>query len=116
MFRLGLLLALLLPFAPAQAADYPDHPVRMLVGFAAGSGPDIQARTVAAQLSNTLGQQFFVENRLGANGTIATRAMVQSKADGYTLLFTSSSIISTPTKSGGWPIRSAARTAASTFW
>lgn len=80
----------------AQAQQYPDHPVRMLVGFAAGSGPDIHARTVAAQLSNSLGQQFFIENRLGANGTIATRALVQSKPDGYTLLFTSNSIASTP--------------------
>lgn len=80
----------------AQAQQYPDHPVRMVVGFAAGSGPDIHARTVAAQLSISLGQQFFVENRLGANGTIATRSLVQSKPDGYTIHFTSNSIASTP--------------------
>ena len=80
----------------AQAQQYPDHPVRVIVGYAAGSGPDIQARTVAAQLSTSFGQQFFVENRLGANGTIAARAVVQSKPDGYTLLFSSSSITPTP--------------------
>ena len=48
------------------------------------------------QLGNALGQQFYVENRLGANGTIAARAVAQSKPDGYSLLFSSSSIISTP--------------------
>ena len=80
----------------AQTQTYPDRPVRVSVGFAAGSGPDIQARTVSLALGNSLGQQFYVENRLGANGTIAARAVAQSKPDGYSLLFSSSSIISTP--------------------
>jgi tripartite-type tricarboxylate transporter receptor subunit TctC len=89
---------LTLPLAPmaAQAQQYPDHPVTVVVGYAAGSGPDIQARTVSQQLSLSLGQQFFVENRLGANGTIATRSVVQSKPDGYTLLFSSNGIAPTP--------------------
>jgi len=91
-----LALILLLVASSAQAQQYPDHPVRVIVGFAAGSGPDIQARTVTQQLSISLGQSFFVENRLGANGTIAARAVVQSKPDGYTLLFSSSSITPTP--------------------
>ena len=78
------------------AQSYPDRPVRVVVGFAAGSGPDIQARTVSQELANSLGQQFYVENRLGANGTIAARSVAQSKPDGYSLLFSSSSIISTP--------------------
>jgi tripartite-type tricarboxylate transporter receptor subunit TctC len=80
----------------AQAQHYPDRPVRMIVGFAAGSGPDIHARTVAAQLSNDLGQQFFVENRLGANGTIASRSVATAAPDGYTILFSSNAIASTP--------------------
>jgi len=80
----------------AQAQQYPDHPVRIIVGFAAGSGPDIHARTVAAQLSTSLGQQFFVENRLGANGTIAARAVANAEPDGYTILFSSNAIASTP--------------------
>ncbi|HEY2758174.1 MAG TPA: tripartite tricarboxylate transporter substrate binding protein [Pseudolabrys sp.] len=80
----------------AQAQQYPDHPVRVLVGYAAGSGPDIQARTVAHQLSLSLGQSFIVENRTGANGTIAARAVTQAVPDGYTLLFSSSSITPTP--------------------
>jgi tripartite-type tricarboxylate transporter receptor subunit TctC len=98
MLRLLSLLALAFPLTslPAYAEQYPDHPVRVVVGYAAGSGPDIPARTVAAQLSLDLGQQFFVENRTGANGTIGTRAVVQSKPDGYTLLFSSNGIAPTP--------------------
>jgi len=98
MLRLFAFLALTLPLASvtAQAQQYPDHPVRVIVGYAAGGGPDIQARTVAQQLSLNLGQQFFVENRTGANGTIATRTVVQSKPDGYTLLFSSNGIAPTP--------------------
>jgi tripartite-type tricarboxylate transporter receptor subunit TctC len=78
------------------AQQYPDHPVRIVVGYAAGGGPDIQARTLAQQLSLNFGQQFFVENRLGANGTIAARSVAQSKPDGYTLLFSSNGIAPTP--------------------
>jgi len=81
---------------PALAEQYPEHPVRVVVGYAAGSGPDLQARTVAAQLSIDLGQQFFVENRLGANGTIGARSVVQAKPDGYTLLYSSNGIAPTP--------------------
>lgn len=80
----------------ARADDYPARAVKIVVGFAAGSGPDIQARTVGQQLQNTLGQTFYIENRLGANGTIAARSVARSEPDGYTLLFSSSSIAPTP--------------------
>lgn len=94
---LTLLTAILFASATALLAQsYPDRPVRVVIGFAAGSGPDIQGRTVSQELGNSLGQQFYVENRLGANGTIAARAVATSKPDGYSLLFSSSSIISTP--------------------
>lgn len=98
MLRIFTWLALTLSCAVsvAQAQQYPDHPVRVFVGYAAGSGPDIQARTVAHQLSISLGQSFVVENRTGANGTIAARTVAQSNPDGYTLLFSSSSITPTP--------------------
>jgi tripartite-type tricarboxylate transporter receptor subunit TctC len=98
MLRLLALLSLTIgsASATAQAQQYPDHPVKVVVGYAAGSGPDIQARTVAQQLGHDLGQQFFIENRLGANGTIATRSVVQSRPDGYTLLFSSNGIAPTP--------------------
>jgi tripartite-type tricarboxylate transporter receptor subunit TctC len=80
----------------AQAQDYPTRPVRIIVGYAAGSGPDVLARTLAAQLGADLGQNFFVENRTGANGTLGTAQVVQAEPDGYTLLFSSSSIAPTP--------------------
>ena len=82
--------------ASAQAQSYPDRTVRVLVGYAAGSGPDIQARTVVQQLATDLGQSFIVENRVGANGTIAARSVVQAAPDGYTLLFSSNGIAPTP--------------------
>lgn len=81
---------------PSQAQQYPDRPVKIVVGFAAGSGPDLQARTVGQQLAIDLGQQFYVENKLGANGTIAARSVATAAPDGYTLLFSSSSIAPTP--------------------
>jgi tripartite-type tricarboxylate transporter receptor subunit TctC len=81
--------------AAAQAQQYPNRPVHILVGFAAGSGPDVLARAVAGQLGVDLGQNFLVENRPGANGTIATNTIAQSDPDGYTLLYTSDSIAPT---------------------
>ena len=92
----SLLAAIVLAAFPAQAQQYPDRPVKVVVGYAAGSGPDIQARTLAQGLSTSLGQQFFVENKLGANGTIAARTVAQSTPDGYTLLFSSNGISPTP--------------------
>lgn len=80
----------------AQAEQYPSRPVHIIVGFAAGSGPDVEARVVAQQLGADLGQNFIVENRPGANATIASNVVVQSPPDGYTLLFTSDSIAPTP--------------------
>ena len=79
-----------------QAQTYPDRPVHILVGFAAGSGPDVLARAVAAQIGADLGQNFIVENRPGANGTIAAGVVTQAAPDGYTLLYTSDSIAPTP--------------------
>jgi tripartite-type tricarboxylate transporter receptor subunit TctC len=72
-------------FASAQSA-YPGRPVRILAGFAAGGGVDITARLVGQWLSERLGQPFITENRTGADGNIATEAVVNAPADGYTLL------------------------------
>src|SRR5262245_7913058 len=73
----------------AWAQAYPTRPVRIIVGFAAGSSPDIVARLTAQWLSERLGQQFVVENRPGAAGNLATEAVVRAPPDGYTLLLAS---------------------------
>jgi tripartite-type tricarboxylate transporter receptor subunit TctC len=73
--------------APAQAADYPNRPVRWLIGFAPGGPVDIVARIMAQWLSERLGQQFVVENRAGSGGNLAAAAAVNATPDGYTLLF-----------------------------
>jgi tripartite-type tricarboxylate transporter receptor subunit TctC len=76
----------LLATRPAGAQAYPSRPVRILVGFPAGGGVDLTARPLAQRLSETLGQQFVVENRGGAGGNIAMDLAAKSPADGYTLL------------------------------
>jgi tripartite-type tricarboxylate transporter receptor subunit TctC len=98
MIRLLALASLLLSglSSAVLAETYLDGPVHVFVGYAAGSGPDLQARTVSQALSTALGQSFVVENRTGANGTLAARAVAQAAPDGYTLLFSSSSIAPTP--------------------
>jgi tripartite-type tricarboxylate transporter receptor subunit TctC len=80
--------ALALPAASrlARADTYPSRPVRLIVGFAPGGATDTTARLVGQWLSERLGQQFVVENRVGAGTNIATEAVVRSPADGYTLL------------------------------
>ncbi len=70
----------------AHAQDYPNRPVKMLVGYVPGGGPDMVARALAQKLSEILGQPFVVENKPGAGGTLATGVAAKSPADGYTLL------------------------------
>src|ERR1700759_918937 len=73
--------------APATSADYPNRPVRWLIGFTAGGPVDTVARIMSQWLSERLGQQFVVENRAGSGGNIAAAAAINSAPDGYTLLF-----------------------------
>jgi tripartite-type tricarboxylate transporter receptor subunit TctC len=74
----------------ASALDYPTRPVHVVVGFAAGGGPDIIARLVGQWLSERLGQPIIVENRLGAGGNIGTESVANAPPDGYTLLLATS--------------------------
>jgi len=73
--------------AAAQAQEWPQRPLRILVPYAAGGNSDLMARIVAQRLSESLKQQVVVENRLGANGALATEAVARAPADGYTLLW-----------------------------
>lgn len=71
----------------ANAQDaYPSRPVSIVVPYSAGGSSDVAARILAAELAKTLKQQFYVENRTGAGGNIATQYVVNAKPDGYTLL------------------------------
>ena len=75
---------------PAHAQEYPSKPVRVLLGFPVGQATDILARIAAAKLSTQYGQQFYVDNRPGAAGIIATELAAKAEPNGYTLLATSS--------------------------
>ena len=73
----------------SMAQNYPAKPVRILVGYAPGGGTDIMARVVGAKLTDSLKQQFVIENRPGANANIAAKLAADAPADGYTILFMS---------------------------
>ena len=81
----------------STAQTWPDKPVHIVVPLTAGSATDVMARTVAARLSEQLGQTFIVDNKPGAGGTIGTGAVARAKPDGYTILVQSSSYTITPT-------------------
>src|SRR5499427_853104 len=84
----GLVAALAVAFAagPAAAQPYPTRPVTIVVPFAAGGGNDILARMIAQRMGAALGQQFVIENRAGAGGTVGARAVAKAPHDGYTLM------------------------------
>ena len=78
---------------PGQAADWPVRPVTVVVPLAAGGNTDLMARLAAQHLTDKLGQTFIVENRPSAGGAIATAQVAAAPPDGYTLLFTPSSML-----------------------
>jgi len=90
--KLGMLLALGLAAGAAQAQNWPEKPVRMIVPFGAGGGTDIQGRLLAQKFYASMGQTFVVDNRPGAAGLIGAELAVKSPPDGYTILFTTASL------------------------
>lgn len=78
--------ACLLAASTTVAAAWPEQPIRLTVGFPAGTGPDIVARTVGERLAKELGQAVVVENKTGAGGQIAAFSVANSAADGYNIL------------------------------
>ena len=93
---LALFTACALPFAasPAFAQDYPNKSIRIIVPFPAGTGPDANARQIAAKMGPALGQTVVIENRPGAAGQIGTDAAAKAAPDGYTLYMGFTSTIS----------------------
>lgn len=91
------LMGLALAAGPVHAeSKYPNRPIKMLVGFSAGSATDIVARVVAQSLSERLGQSIVVENKTGVGGSLAAEAVARAAPDGYTLLTVSSAIAVNP--------------------
>ena len=82
--------------ALAQSPGYPDRPVKMIIPFAAAGPTDVVARLIALKLSEKLGQQFYIENMAGAGGNLGMGAAARAPADGYTILFVSSSYTVNP--------------------
>src|SRR6187549_4191165 len=87
--------ALALGILPA-AAGYPDHPVKIVVPFAPAGPTDVMARLIAQKLSESLKQQFYIENHPGAGGNIGMTQVAKSPPDGYTILVASSSYVVNP--------------------
>ena len=105
--RLILLAVTSLPIIPVQSVaevSYPTHPVRLIVGFAAGSSGDAAARIISHKLGEILGQSVIVEDRPGASSMIATDYVARAPKDGYTLLFaTIAATINTTLMAGKGP-------------
>jgi tripartite-type tricarboxylate transporter receptor subunit TctC len=85
-FAFGLALSVCLAPASGHAQKYPDHPVKVVIGFTAGGGTDVAGRIIAQKLSEATGQTFVVENRAGASGLLASEQVAKAAADGYTIM------------------------------
>ncbi|CAN1501884.1 PBP2_Bug27 domain containing protein [Burkholderiaceae bacterium] len=84
-------------FPSVQAQDnYPNKPIRLILGFGAGGGTDVITRALAQKMTEILGQPVVVENKAGANGNIAAELVAKAPADGYTLLYNTSGVAISP--------------------
>ena len=98
---LSALAALVIAFAdcgPAGAQSYPDRPIKLIVPFAPGGPPDVAARLIGEAMSSRLGT-VVMENRPGAGGTIAAKAVAGAAPDGYTLMLATSGSLRSPRSS-----------------
>jgi len=98
--RVGASLFAVLALSAAQASlaqdNYPNQPIRIVIGFGAGGGTDAVLRSIAGKLAENLGVPVVVDNKPGANGNLAGDAVSKSSADGYTLLYNTSSLVLSP--------------------
>jgi tripartite-type tricarboxylate transporter receptor subunit TctC len=88
--------ALCLFAASVQAQNWPDRPIKLLVGFPPGGSTDLAARALGERLSAVLGQPIVVENKAGASGNIAAEQVARSAPDGYTFLMAATSFATSP--------------------
>lgn len=95
---LALVMAAAMASGVAAAADdvYPNRPIRMVLGFSAGGGTDVIARVLAQKMGESLGVAVVVDNKPGANGNISAEGVAKAPADGYTLLYNTSSVVLSP--------------------
>ena len=104
---LKMLLPVVFAIAPTLAmAQYPDRTIRLIVPFAPGGASDAAARTLGQAMSKSLGQPVLIENRPGANGSIAAQVVQSAPADGYTLLWASASMVAIPVLQKSAPYQS----------
>ena len=89
-----LVLAATLPVAHAQPGKWPERPIRIVMPFAPGGAADVMARILAPHLAEAFGQQFIVDNRAGAGGTIGAEIAARANPDGYTVIVTASTYAS----------------------
>jgi tripartite-type tricarboxylate transporter receptor subunit TctC len=82
--------------AVAQASDYPNKPIKIVVGFTPGGSTDAIGRQIANSFSKILGQSVIVENKPGANGNLATDFVRRAPPDGYTIFYTSIGHVTNP--------------------
>ena len=94
-FALSIAVGCTLAASVLRAQTWPQRPVKVIVPYTAGGTTDTQARIISERLSVALGQQFIVENRVGAGGAIAAEFVAKSTADGYTLFFSGTTQLST---------------------
>lgn len=97
LFLLAMLTVLLQMTTSAQAAEYPNRTIKMIIPFAPGGGSDTLGRVLAEKMGNELGATIIVENKPGASSIIGTEIVAKAPPDGYTLLLTNGAIASNPT-------------------